>query len=38
MSTFQSTQELYQVMGALFERLEADPAIAGPLLEGPLRP
>ena len=36
MPTFQSTHELYQVMETLFERLKADPAIAGRLLEGKL--
>jgi 2-oxoisovalerate dehydrogenase E1 component len=36
MPVFQSTQELYQVMGALFECLKSEPAVAGPLLEGRL--
>jgi 2-oxoisovalerate dehydrogenase E1 component len=36
MPVFQSTEELYQVMGALFERLKAEPTIASPLLEGEL--
>jgi 2-oxoisovalerate dehydrogenase E1 component len=36
MPVFQSTEELYQVMGTLFERLKAEPTIANPLLEGEL--
>ncbi len=36
MPAFQSTQELYQIMGALFERLKVHPAISGRLLESKL--
>jgi 2-oxoisovalerate dehydrogenase E1 component len=36
MPVFQSTEELYQVMGTLFERLKAEPTIADRLLEGEL--
>jgi len=36
MPVFQSTEELYRVMGALFERLKAEPTIADRLLEGEL--
>jgi 2-oxoisovalerate dehydrogenase E1 component len=36
MRVFHSTQELYQVMGALFERLQADPTVTQRLLESKL--
>ena len=36
MSVFRSTQELYAVMGALFDRLKEDPEIVARLLEGNL--
>lgn len=36
MSAFRSTEELYTVMGALFERLKKDPELTARLLEGNL--